>query len=29
MKQRFSLKYGPKKVRKYNPTSEVALEISL
>ncbi|MGD0477080.1 MAG: hypothetical protein ABSB29_02805 [Nitrososphaerales archaeon] len=29
MKQHFSLKYGPGEVRKYYPTSEVALEISL
>jgi hypothetical protein len=29
IKQRFSLKHGPKKVRKRYPTSEVALEISL
>ena len=29
IKQRLSLKYGPKKMRKRYPTSEVALEISL
>jgi hypothetical protein len=29
IKQRFSLKYRPGEVRKYYPTSEVALEISL
>ena len=29
IKRRFSVKYGPGEVRKYYPTSEVALEISL